>query len=131
MNRDIWTSKAVFSLKFLLPDENISAYIRECPVWPYWTYFIDDGPGEKSWYLVPHKEKDLVFSPLIITQRELQTDSFEDVEEDCRDEAFIMIIAMISEATDYTTRKTEQEMKEMFKKFEEIKKAGPQISDID
>jgi len=62
MNKDIWVSTALFSLKFLLPDENISAYIHECPVWPYWTYFIDDGPGEKSWYFVQHKKKDL--SPL-------------------------------------------------------------------
>ena len=129
-NRDVKCCQLLFDLSSLLPDDkgNVEAFLRDCPAPGYWSYFIDEDTEEKRWVWVdPFEQRQWYVSCEIesakvasMSKRELQ-----DYENLRRDHCFLTLVAMLTEATDYVSRKTDEERTEMYKEFERQKLAGP------
>ena len=128
LKQDVKARQILFDLHDLLPDENIEAFLRDCPAPGGWSYITDEDTGEKSWYWrEPFERRQWYASctielPKIRRMGEKEVIDYETAE---METAFLTLIMLVEEATDYTARKTDAELAAMYAEFEKARLAGP------
>ena len=126
LTQDIIVFNVTFDLYSLLPDRNIIAFICECPTPPEWGWTTDEDTGVREYYF---READwrrqcmahgAISNPGRFTPQELEAERTE-ITEECMS----ILLKTVQEATDYTKRKSQKEMAEMWVEFVRIRLEGP------
>ena len=125
-SQDVEVYKIMFDVYKLLPDENVEAYLRDCPKEAYWSYLGCDESGN-DWYFMPPAERRLWVSIVTINRQDRikNIGKIEELKIIKVKQAMKMLFIKITELTDYTNRKTKEELQQMLDEAERIKQAGP------
>lgn len=112
-SQDVIVRHVVFDVHELLPDANIEAFLKECPRSAQWQCLECDGSLD-DWYFSMPEEQNLWVSTVAISKPgQIKNAVLEQLKYDKTESAIIALILKLEELTDYTYRKTEEEIKSM------------------
>lgn len=128
LNHEARVRQLLFDLYELLPDENVSHFLRDCPARGRWSFVTDDDTGEKRWFWQPPFEQRQWHAVSEIDMDQNMSEEEMLLKEKAQEEiTFLSLISYLEEATDYTGRKTEAEVLAIWEDFERARLAGPPI----
>lgn len=127
-NQDVEVLQIFFDISCLLPDENVESFLKDCPRPARWACLECDG-SENDWYYIPMEEQLLWAVTMTINPEERAKNNTEEQYEKlkyCKQEQGLsLLIEAIVKITDYTDRKSKDELQAMYDEAEKIRMEGP------
>ena len=129
LHQDIMARTLIFDLYELLPDDNVEAFLRDCPSPGGWSCEPGEKHEKENWfYHEPYERRQWYASCILDCWSTVNAYSPGDVLE-CQhremENATMALICYLREATDYTARKTADERAAMYAECEKIRLDGP------
>lgn len=128
LNFDVKTRAVIIDVYTLLPDENVEAYLRDCPEPGHWSFIEPEAGEERRGFWVEPYERRQWYSECKIAlskTRRLGPQKALRYEKDCQETAFLSLVMCLQDVTDYLERKSDAEIAKMYEAFEKLKLAGP------